>query len=70
MSEMKITPELQQESNIDCMDAMRENYGPEAMVDFCLLTAFKYIWKAKQGKGFKDSVSKAISYLQYIIDWI
>ena len=47
---------------IECIDAMISSQGTEAVKDFCLCNAFKYIWRTKNKNGIED-INKAIWYL-------
>ena len=38
----------------ECIEVMKEEFGPLAVYHFCLLNSFKYKWRA----GFKDDNSK------------
>ena len=33
------------ELNIECIDAMRAAFGNEAVTNFCICNAFKYVWR-------------------------
>lgn len=49
--------------NIECIDAMLDVFGAAATKDFCLLSAFKYIWRCRnKGKEIED-IKKADWYL-------
>lgn len=45
-------------SNIECIDAMIAAFGKEAVMTFCKLNAFKYLWREKNKNGLQD-VDKA-----------
>lgn len=52
------------ESGIECIDAMIAAFGKEEVEVFCRLNSFKYIWRAKnKGKKLED-MEKADWYLQ------
>lgn len=51
----------------EVIKVMAEYYGREAVTDFCLLNAFKYVSRAKQKNGLED-IKKAVWYLNYIIN--
>lgn len=49
--------------NFECIDVMLDVYGAEATKNFCLLNAFKYLYRCnKKGKKNED-IKKAIWYL-------
>lgn len=50
------------QGSIECIDAMIETQGVEAVKSFCLCNAFKYIWRWK-GKNGVDDLRKASDYL-------
>lgn len=47
----------------ECIDVMESLYGTEAVKDFCLLNAFKYIWRTQKKNGLED-IKKATWYLK------
>lgn len=51
---------------IDCIDAMQAAFGDEAVKDFCLCNAFKYLWRHRQKNGVED-LKKARWYLNRLI---
>ena len=50
----------------ECIDVMADVFGKEAVKDFCLLNAFKYIWREKRKNGVED-IKKAMFYMDYYI---
>ena len=50
----------------ECIDVMQDVFGKEAVDNFCLLNAFKYIWRAGRKNG-KEDIKKAIWYLERYI---
>ena len=51
---------------IECIDAMQAAFGDEAVKDFCLCNAFKYLWRHRQKNGVED-LKKARWYLNRLI---
>lgn len=51
---------------IECIDAMTAAFGDEAVKDFCLCNAFKYLWRHRQKNGLED-LKKARWYLGRLI---
>jgi hypothetical protein len=48
----------------ECIEVMREVFGDEATKNFCLLNAFKYIWRCrKKHESPDEDINKAICYL-------
>ena len=46
----------------ECIEVMLEVFGVDAVKDFCLLNAFKYLWRSNKKNG-KEDISKAEWYL-------
>lgn len=51
----------------ECIEVMADVFGEESVKDFCLLNAFKYIWRQEK-KGGAHDVKKAIWYLNKYIE--
>ena len=51
----------------ECIEVMADVFGKEAVKDFCLLNAFKYIWRQEKKGGVED-VKKAVWYLNKYIE--
>lgn len=49
-------------TSLECIEAMEIMFGKEAVIDFCLCNAFKYIWRWKNKNGEED-LEKADWYL-------
>jgi hypothetical protein len=50
------------QGGIQCIEAMEAAFGKEAVEDFCICNAFKYIWRSKLKNGIQD-IEKAEWYL-------
>ena len=50
----------------ECIDVMSDVFGKEAVKHFCLLNAFKYIWRQERKGGVED-IKKAMFYMDYYI---
>lgn len=46
----------------ECIDVMLDVFGKEAVMDFCVLNAFKYLFRSKRKNGSED-IKKAGWYL-------
>lgn len=57
-----VHPTHYNQGNIECIDAMLAAFGEEAVANFCLVNAFKYVWRNLDKNGLED-VDKAIWYL-------
>ena len=53
--------------NFECLEVMADVYGKDAVENFCICNAFKYIWRAKHKNGIED-IKKAVFYLNKIIE--
>lgn len=61
-------PEHYKTGKFECIDVMVDVYGKEATKDFCLLNAFKYLWRCKnKGKEIED-IKKAKFYLEKYLE--
>lgn len=56
-------PQHYNQGQYECIAVMESIYGIEATMNFCLLCAFKYIWRTYDKDGIQD-IDKAIWYLQ------
>lgn len=49
----------------ECIEVMREVFGEEATKNFCLLNAFKYLWRCgKKHQTPDEDIAKAVWYLE------
>lgn len=64
-----IRPDHYTDCSIECIDAMEITFGPDNAVLFCVMNAFKYLWRHKSKGGLEDLV-KARTYINmaYRID--
>lgn len=46
----------------ECIDVMEETQGEEAVMNFCICNALKYLYRHRRKNGLED-VKKAIWYL-------
>lgn len=51
----------------ECIDVMTETQGIEAVKNFCVCNAFKYLWRHDKKNGVED-VKKAAWYLNKFIE--
>ena len=51
----------------ECIDVMMATQGAEAVKNFCICNAFKYIYRHRRKNGTED-IKKAIWYLQKYIE--
>ena len=57
-----IRPNHYKSCPIECIDAMILAFGADAVAEFCLINAFKYIWRHKDKNGLED-LNKADWYI-------
>ena len=60
-------PQHYTSTSIECIDAMRETQGDEAVKHFCECNAFKYLWRHNSKNGDED-VRKASWYLNKAVE--
>lgn len=53
----------------ECLDVMRDVFGDERVKTWCVLNAFKYLFRCYKKNGDED-IAKANFYLNYIIEKI
>ena len=53
----------------ECIEVMRDTFGDEMLKSFCILNAFKYIYRHHKKNGLED-LKKARFYLDYAIEKI
>lgn len=56
-------PQHYNNGGIECIDAMISAYGKESVAHFCLISAFKYIWRCQHKNALVEDIDKAIWYL-------
>lgn len=52
--------------SVECIDAMVETQGKNAVQHFCICNAFKYLWRWRGKNGMED-IKKAAWYLNKAI---
>ena len=55
-------PSHYNQGGIECIDAMVSAFGKKSTASFCLINAFKYVWRAADKNGMED-IDKAIWYM-------
>lgn len=57
------------ENGIECIDAMIQQFGVEATANFCMLNAFKYLWRCKgKHETPTEDIRKAEWYLSKLLE--
>ena len=52
----------------ECIDVMKDVFGDKAVENFCLLNAFKYLYRCQYGDSYKDDLIKAKRSIEMIIE--
>lgn len=52
----------------ECIDVMQDVFGDKAVENFCLLSAFKYLYRCQYGDSYKDDLKKAKRCIEMIIE--
>lgn len=60
-------PSHYESGQFECIDVMLETQGKEAVMDFCLCNAFKYLYRHKRKNGIED-IKKARWYIDKYIE--
>ena len=55
------------QTSLECIDVIEIAFGAEAVGNFCLCNAFKYLWRYKH-KGGAEDIQKAEWYLNHYSD--
>lgn len=51
----------------ECIEVMQEIYGTDAVKQFCICNAFKYLYRCKRKNGLED-LKKAQWYINKIVE--
>ena len=51
----------------ECIEVMEDCFGKDAVQHFCLLNAFKYLWRTNHKNGLED-IKKARRYLDLYLE--
>ena len=57
-----VRPAHYEKCSLECIDVMLAVFGRKAVTDFCILNAFKYMWRYEHKNGLED-LQKAERYL-------
>lgn len=60
-------PSHYETGKFECIDVMMETQGKEAVKDFCVCNAFKYLYRHGNKNGLED-IKKAVWYLNKFIE--
>ena len=60
-------PKHYENYSVECIVAMEETQGTEAVINFCICNAFKYLWRHRAKNGYED-IKKANWYLNKAVE--
>ena len=60
-------PSHYETGKFECINVMLETQGKEAVKDFCVCNAFKYLYRHENKNGLED-IKKAVWYLNKFIE--
>lgn len=55
-------PDHYKVGDYECLDVMESLYGLDAVINFCMLNAFKYQWRCNRKNDCKEDLQKARWY--------
>lgn len=67
MADMVNHPTHYETGQFECIDVMVETQGVEAVKDFCICNAFKYLYRHRRKNG-KEDIEKARWYLNKYLE--
>lgn len=67
MNDVVNHPSHYESGKFECIEVMEETQGKEAVMDFCICNAFKYLYRHNRKNGIED-IKKAKWYLDKYIE--
>ncbi len=67
MADMVNHPSHYETGKFECIDVMEETQGTEAVMDFCICNALKYLYRHKRKNGIED-IKKAKWYINKYLE--
>ncbi len=61
-------PDHYETGSFECIDVMEEVFGKYNLREYCLINAFKYLYRCKRKENTLQDVKKAAWYLNKYID--
>lgn len=56
------------QGTIECIDAMTAAFGADNVAEYCIMNAFKYLWRHKLKNKPIEDLKKAIWYLNKSVE--
>lgn len=60
-------PKHYTDGSVECIDAMIETQGVDAVMNYCICNAFKYLWRHRN-KGGNEDIKKSHWYLKKCLE--
>lgn len=67
MADMVNNPTHYETGKFECIEVMVETQGVEAVQDFCICNAFKYLYRHRRKNG-KEDIEKALWYINKYLE--
>ena len=67
MADMVNHPTHYETGKFECIEVMVETQGVEAVQDFCICNAFKYLYRHRRKNG-KEDIEKALWYINKYLE--
>lgn len=65
----KINPTYyNKKTSLECIDSMIIAFGKEAVINYCVICAYKYVWRCENKDNFKEDLRKAQWYLNKALE--
>ena len=61
-------PDHYKVGDYECLDVMESLYGIDAVINFCMLNAFKYQWRCNRKNNCQEDLKKARWYNKKALD--
>lgn len=61
-------PKHYNQGSYECINVMQSIYGNNMTMDFCLLNAFKYLWRCTSKENLRQDLAKAKWYIDKCLE--
>ena len=58
------------QGKVECIDAMEQVFGREAVMHYCLGATFKYLWRRKLKENEEQDIQKSLWYFDRFVEMI